>query len=103
MQVWQTEEEGSWLREYPVTLMQFLLFLYHNQTDFVPICLSADFLGGLVATLFPLKQDTVDSLVTTPSEEFKVSTEHSHSAGLRMKELTLPRLDSYKSYNNISS
>ncbi|XP_071954048.1 WD repeat and FYVE domain-containing protein 3-like isoform X2 [Antedon mediterranea] len=52
-QAWQDEDEQSWLMEYPVILIQFLLFLYHNLTDFKPVCTSADFLCGLASCLFP--------------------------------------------------
>ena len=73
LQSWQSEDEGSWLREYPVTLMQFLLFLYHNQPDFVPLCMSGEFLAGLAATLFPYRVTSEsNSEVSSPVEEFKV-------------------------------
>jgi len=65
--------ESSWLQEYPVTLMQFLLFLYHNQQDFVPLCMTGDFLCGLAATLFPYRFTAdIDSEIASPIEEFKV-------------------------------
>lgn len=52
-QPWQSEEEGSWLREYPVTLMQFFRYLYHNVTDLSPMWHSPDFLCALAAAVFP--------------------------------------------------
>lgn len=52
-QPWQSEEEGSWLREYPITLMQFFRYLYHNITDLAPMWHSADFLCTLAAAVFP--------------------------------------------------
>lgn len=52
-QPWQSEEEGSWLREYPVTLMQFFRYLYHNVPDLASMWLSPDFLCALAATVFP--------------------------------------------------
>ncbi|KAL5018829.1 hypothetical protein ScPMuIL_004551 [Solemya velum] len=64
-------EEENWYQEYPVTLMQFLLFLYHNQEDFNSLCLSQEFISALVACLFPYKPHNSDSIVTTPTEEFK--------------------------------
>ncbi|CAI9723395.1 repeat and FYVE domain-containing 3-like isoform X2 [Octopus vulgaris] len=67
----EMEETGAWLNDYPVTLMQFLLFLYHNQTDFAQMCSSADFISALAATLFPHKLPDSDSDVTTPVDEFK--------------------------------
>uniref|UniRef100_A0A8C9FGG4 WD repeat and FYVE domain containing 3 n=1 Tax=Pavo cristatus TaxID=9049 RepID=A0A8C9FGG4_PAVCR len=50
---WQSEEEGSWLREYPVTLMQFFRYLYHNVPDLVSLWMSPEFLCALAATVFP--------------------------------------------------
>ncbi|XP_013358184.1 PREDICTED: WD repeat and FYVE domain-containing protein 3 isoform X7 [Chinchilla lanigera] len=50
---WQSEEEGSWLREYPVTLMQFFRYLYHNVPDLASMWMSPDFLCALAATVFP--------------------------------------------------
>ncbi|XP_052816149.1 WD repeat and FYVE domain-containing protein 3-like isoform X4 [Mya arenaria] len=63
----------SWLREYPVTLVQFLLFLYHNQSDFIQLSIQPDFIAALAATLFPYFSPDADEIVTTPEEEFKVA------------------------------
>lgn len=52
--------------------MQFFLFLYHNQPDFIHLSSTPDFISSLAATLFPY--NIVDHDVTTPTEEFKVST-----------------------------
>lgn len=61
------------MQEYPVTLMQFLLFLYHNQSDFVPLCMSGEFLCGLAATLFPYRiASESESEFSSPVDEFKV-------------------------------
>lgn len=67
----QEEVGGAWIQEYPVTLMQFFLFLYHNQPDFVHLSSTPEFISSLAATLFPY--NIVDHDVTTPTEEFKVS------------------------------
>lgn len=59
---WQTEEEGSWLREYPITLLQLLLFAYHkHNAQFKPIAMSADFLSALASTLFQQRSSTATS------------------------------------------
>lgn len=50
--------------------MQFFLFLYHNQPDFIHLSSTPEFIGSLAATLFPY--NIVDHDVTTPVEEFKV-------------------------------
>ncbi|XP_014604234.1 PREDICTED: WD repeat and FYVE domain-containing protein 3 isoform X1 [Polistes canadensis] len=60
-----------WLTEYPVTIIQFLFFLYHNFTDFMQVFMSADVLGALAGTLFPKppssSQDS--SGASTPADE----------------------------------
>ena len=52
-QEWETCEPGSWLEEYPVTVVQFLTFLYHNVDQFSSVSLSQDFVEHLVAVVFP--------------------------------------------------
>ena len=58
VQEWENTEEGSWLREYPVTLIQFLMFLYRNVTQFSAVCTEnkQEFLENLVAILFPKRR-----------------------------------------------
>ncbi|KAG5280786.1 hypothetical protein AALO_G00064010 [Alosa alosa] len=75
---WQSEEEGSWLREYPVTLMQFFRYLYHNVPDLSPMWHSPEFLCALAATVFPFNIRPYSEMVTdlddeagSPTEEFK--------------------------------
>ena len=63
---------STWLQEYPVTLMQFLLFLYHNQPDFISLSITSEFISGLVATLFPSNNVSTESKVTTPQDEYMV-------------------------------
>ncbi|XP_036384178.1 WD repeat and FYVE domain-containing protein 3 isoform X2 [Megalops cyprinoides] len=78
---WQSEEEGSWLREYPVTLMQFFRYLYHNVPDLAPMWVSPEFLCALAATVFPCNirpysemVSDLDDEVGSPAEEFKAFT-----------------------------
>ncbi|XP_039614451.1 WD repeat and FYVE domain-containing protein 3 isoform X3 [Polypterus senegalus] len=78
---WQSEEEGSWLREHPVTLMQFFRYLYHNVPDLSPMWMSPDFLCALAATVFPFNirpysemVSDLDDEVGSPAEEFKAFT-----------------------------
>jgi hypothetical protein len=52
--------------------MQFLLFLYHNQPDFISLSTTPEFISGLVATLFPYTNVNTESKVTTPQEEYVV-------------------------------
>ncbi|KAM9447222.1 WD repeat and FYVE domain-containing protein 3 isoform 4-T5 [Clarias gariepinus] len=75
---WQSEEEGSWLREYPVTLMQFFRYLYHNVPDLAPMWHSPDFLCALAAAVFPFNIRPYSEMVSdlddeagSPAEEFK--------------------------------
>ncbi|KAG8454376.1 hypothetical protein GDO86_000847 [Hymenochirus boettgeri] len=75
---WQSEEEGSWLREYPVTLMQFFRYLYHNVPDLAPMWMSPEFLCALAASVFPFNIRPYSEMVTdlddevgSPAEEFK--------------------------------
>nr|XP_018916724.1 PREDICTED: WD repeat and FYVE domain-containing protein 3 [Bemisia tabaci] len=55
-----------WLKDYPVTIIQFLFFLYHNLADFMPIFMTPEVLSALGATLFPPPST---SLATTPEED----------------------------------
>uniref|UniRef100_A0A8C4PW64 WD repeat and FYVE domain containing 3 n=1 Tax=Eptatretus burgeri TaxID=7764 RepID=A0A8C4PW64_EPTBU len=76
---WQSEEEGSWLREYPVTLLQFFRSLYHNVPDIAPLWSHPDFLPALAATLYPLHSrpvsemhaDLVEAELNSPPDEYR--------------------------------
>lgn len=61
----------AWLNDYPVTIIQFLFFLYRNFTDFMQVFMSAEVLGALAGTLFPKpassSQDS--SGASTPADE----------------------------------
>lgn len=73
-QAWEKTEEGSWLREYPVTLIQFLVFLYRNVTPFSQVCTGQEFIENLVAVLFPKRRRLAKSqevcLFSTGSPHF---------------------------------
>ena len=43
----------EWLREYPVTLTQFIVYLYANKGDFMLVFMTEEVLTALVGTLFP--------------------------------------------------
>ena len=63
----------EWLRDYPVTIIQFLFFLYHNMADFMPVFMGGDVLGALAGTLFPRQPGSeTGSGSSTPSDESKV-------------------------------
>ena len=55
-----------------MTLIQFLLYMYHNLSDFMLLSSQPDFISSLAATLFPYFTPDSDECVTTPEEEFKV-------------------------------
>ncbi|XP_012287062.1 WD repeat and FYVE domain-containing protein 3 isoform X1 [Orussus abietinus] len=64
------ENLPEWLTDYPVTIIQFLFFLYHNFTDFMHVFMSAEVLGALAGTLFPKPGNCQDSSgASTPSDE----------------------------------
>lgn len=57
----------EWLRDYPVTIIQFLFFLYHNMGDIMPVLMSAEVLSALAGTLFP--RPVIPSQASTPADE----------------------------------
>ncbi|XP_014681660.1 PREDICTED: WD repeat and FYVE domain-containing protein 3-like isoform X2 [Priapulus caudatus] len=66
-------DECAWLLDYPITIIQFMLFLYHHVPAFTQVAMSADFLCSLASTLFPYKASSEgNSEVITPTEEYKV-------------------------------
>nr|CAD7454369.1 unnamed protein product [Timema tahoe] len=67
------ESLPEWLRDYPVTIIQFLFFLYHNMVDFMPVFMGGDVLGALAGTLFPRQAGSEGgSHSSTPGEEVKM-------------------------------
>ena len=54
----------DWLRDYPVTLTQFIVYLYANKGDFMLVFMTEDVLTALVGTLFPTVTNS-----GTPSRE----------------------------------
>ncbi|RZF45662.1 hypothetical protein LSTR_LSTR010613 [Laodelphax striatellus] len=65
----------EWLRDYPVTIIQFLFFLYHNMGDLMPILMGGDVLGALAGTLFP--RPIVQSQASTPADDVFTPVESS--------------------------
>lgn len=62
------------MREFPITLIQFLLHLYQRHTNaFRPIAMSADFLSALASTLFQQNSKTREN-TPSGSPEHQVST-----------------------------
>lgn len=65
----------EWLNDYPVTIIQFLFFLYHNFTDFMQVFMSAEVLGALAGTLFPKSPSTSQdsSGASSPADEVVIT------------------------------
>lgn len=61
------ESLPEWLRDYPVTIIQFLFFLYHNLAELMPVLMSGEVLGALAGTLFP--KSALHSQASTPAED----------------------------------
>ncbi|XP_029115173.1 WD repeat and FYVE domain-containing protein 3 isoform X3 [Scleropages formosus] len=75
---WQAEEEGSWLLEYPATLMQFLGHFYHNLPELASMWTTPEFLCVLAATVFPFNIRPHSEMVSdlenesnSPAEDLK--------------------------------
>ncbi|KAG7173359.1 WD repeat and FYVE domain-containing protein 3-like [Homarus americanus] len=71
-----TKELPEWLQSYPVTLIQFLRFLYQQNGDFLPVFLSGDVLAALASTLFPYTGSSEPQSLTSPDDE-KATPENS--------------------------
>ena len=50
-------EQPDWLHDYPMMLTQFLFYLYHNVSDFMPAFNVPEVLTSLVGSLFPCHVD----------------------------------------------
>lgn len=64
------ESLPQWLCDYPVTIIQFLFFLYQNMLDFKPVFMSGDVLTALAGTLFPRGPGSeISSCASSPVDE----------------------------------
>ena len=83
----------DWLKEYPVTLTQFLFYLYHNVHEFMPVFMSSNVLTALAGTLFPtvVPRTPLTSPLGSPTKQ---SASISQSPGsVRPEFLHLPSQD----------
>ena len=79
-----------------MTVLQFILFLYHNQPDFAAQCASPEFLCALAATLFTYKAPSEgNSDAGTPVEEIKVRDRLSRRSLTFLRHLLTPYLSAY--------
>ena len=46
-------ESHTWIRDYPITLLRFFVYLYHSNTEFQLIAMQCDFLIGLTGAMYP--------------------------------------------------
>ncbi|XP_078381850.1 WD repeat and FYVE domain-containing protein 3-like isoform X3 [Oculina patagonica] len=76
-EAWEDTADNSRLREYPETLIQFLLFLYRNISSFSVVCTSQEFLEKLVAVLFPKRRNLAkfQELASDSENEWEPGTE----------------------------
>ena len=70
-----SKELPDWLKNYPVTLIQFLKFLYQQNGDFLPVFLSPEVLTAFASTLFPYAASSEPSSLASPQEEKPVDGE----------------------------
>ncbi|KAK2725772.1 hypothetical protein QYM36_000305, partial [Artemia franciscana] len=61
----------SWLQDYPITLIQFFFYLYHNSPDALPVFLGGELISALVATVIPLSGSEPPSELASPLDELK--------------------------------
>ena len=55
------------LTEFPVTLTQFLFYLYHNLSEFSAVFFTSHVLTALAGTLFPIVEDSPSRKEESPT------------------------------------
>ena len=85
----------DWLKEYPVTLTQFLFYLYHNVHDFMPVFMSNNVLTTMAGTLFPVVSPPtpVTSPLGSPQHQPSSKASSSSPEVERPELLHLPSMD----------
>lgn len=63
----------EWLEDHPVTIIQFLFYLYHNLPDWMPAFMTSEILHALSATLFPFTNLNL-SEPSTPNDDCFIVT-----------------------------
>ncbi|XP_050428058.1 WD repeat and FYVE domain-containing protein 3 [Adelges cooleyi] len=74
-----------WLEDHPVTIIQFLFYLYHNLSDWMPAFMTSEILHSLSATLFPFSNPNL-SEPTTPNDDCFVKTPEGSPSSTAIKE-----------------
>ncbi|CAN8019431.1 unnamed protein product, partial [Ixodes persulcatus] len=72
-------KDSPGVEEHPVTLVQFLMYLYQNRQDFLSMCMGSDILCALASTLFPFVRGPSEA--ASPSDDFQVGPFSSHQGG----------------------
>ncbi|UYV62149.1 WDFY3 [Cordylochernes scorpioides] len=62
--------DDATISDYATTLLQFLMYIYHNRPEFMNICMNADVITAMAACLFPPPSSGHTSEVASPVEEF---------------------------------
>uniref|UniRef100_A0A6B0VGF8 Putative kinase a-anchor protein neurobeachin n=1 Tax=Ixodes ricinus TaxID=34613 RepID=A0A6B0VGF8_IXORI len=63
-------KDSPGVEEHPVTLVQFLMYLYQNRQDFLSMCMGSDILCALASTLFPFVRGPSEA--ASPSDDFQI-------------------------------
>ncbi|PIK52860.1 putative WD repeat and FYVE domain-containing protein 3 [Apostichopus japonicus] len=74
----------DWSSSYPLNLIQFLMYLYHNLKVFKPVCMSTNFLTALAASLFPYiplnePSSPEDEVILLPDESNELLSPGDHA------------------------
>lgn len=78
----------EWLEDHPVTIIQFLFYLYHNLPDWMPAFMTSEILHSLSATLFPFTNLNL-SEPSTPNDDCFIKTPDGTPPSTIQKEQSL--------------
>ncbi|XP_025205063.1 WD repeat and FYVE domain-containing protein 3 [Melanaphis sacchari] len=78
----------EWLEDHPVTIIQFLFYLYHNLPDWMPAFMTSEILHSLSATLFPFTNLNL-SEPSTPNDDCFIKTPDGTPPSTVQKEQSL--------------
>jgi len=78
----------EWLEDHPVTIIQFLFYLYHNLPDWMPAFMTSEILHSLSATLFPFTNLNL-SEPSTPIDDCFIKTPDGTPPSIVQKEQSL--------------
>ena len=64
----------EWMNDYPLTMTQFLFYLYHNLPDNMPAFMNQDVLTALAGTLFPTLENKAKMGLLEDDSAFESTT-----------------------------